>query len=71
METVAVVLYRHKSGGKWSQQSNGVFEGSDAERLAKNFVECLNNNQGDSFVHVYIAGPITNPAEMAEQEAAL
>jgi hypothetical protein len=69
-EMIYIVIYRGKSQNKWHGESNGVFEGPDAERLAHNYVECM-NRQSESLTYAVVRGPIVNPVDMAAAEAAL
>lgn len=65
-----IVIYRFKGGGKWKPETNGLFEGADSERLAKNYAECL-NKQFSIFEHRVVAGPIVCPETMEMAEARL
>jgi hypothetical protein len=69
MEDLFIVIYRLKAPkGVWQSQAQGVFEGSEAQRLAHNYAECL-NAQYPAHEHAVVHGPIVSPVEMAAAEA--
>lgn len=65
-----IVIYRFKSGGKWKAQSEGIFEGPEAERLARNYAECLNVNS-IAYEHRVVHGPLVSPETLADAQARL
>jgi hypothetical protein len=69
-EMLYIVVYHGKSQKKWYGEANGVFTGPDAERLAHNYVECM-NRQSESLIYAVVRGPIVNPVDMAAAELAL
>lgn len=70
METLHIVVYRMRDGEKWEPQINGTFSGHDAERLARNFAECLSANDGHRIYRV-VCGTVSVPESEAEIEVRL
>jgi hypothetical protein len=64
MEQLFIVVWRY---GKtpWRSALGGVFK---ERRLAENLIECQ-KAAGETCDFAIVEGPITNPRQMAEQEA--
>jgi len=63
MKQIYIVVYRLKSGGKWSPQgSSAIFEGDDGLRLARNMAECLNAST-TAYDHCVVEGIILPVSE--------
>ena len=66
-EILYIVVYRTSKTGKWTALCDGEMP---ERRMAENLIE-IKKHQVPSWEFAIVEGPITNPAEMAEQEAAL
>lgn len=68
-ENISIVVWRQKSGGKLRAEGL-VFEGEDAERLAKNYAEAKGAAE-ESFVYFAANATIVHPETEAESETRL
>ena len=70
-DTLYIVLWRSPEPGssyyRWRQQANGIFT---QKHLAEKMIECLRDAE-PQWEYGYVAGPITSPKQMEEQEALL
>lgn len=68
MEMLYVVVYKLNLEDRWRVMSDGEFT---ERRLAENLIECKRATGWHLFRFGIVEGPIVNPKQMAEAEAAL